>query len=280
MGNHQEERADCNLKNVKRFLNFPLKLTDISIRPENAWKHVKNRPQSILLTFVLDQEEKTMEWTVGQETQIFTHVPRMIVTFPGELKTTLKNSVRSEVLFNYDPKYYETVKSLGFRSCNFSFTPTFNETLKKIRQALIEIRRPGVADRLDVLAVELASEATISALNTISQKHLPDDRIFAISNYFRFHYRQKISLESLVKQHGMTLRTFYREWNKYYTETPTQYLISLRLNYAMELLQNPGIRIFEIADRCGFCDPMYFQRCFSRQYGMAPGRYRKTVLKI
>lgn len=276
----QQERLDYKLQNIRRFLNFPLKLNEISICPENAWKHVKNWTQSIIFTFVLDQEEKIMEWTVGQETQIFTHVPRMIVTFPGELKNTLKNSIRSELLFKFDPKYFETVKSLGFRSCNFSFTPTFNETLKKIRQALIEIRRPGVADRLDVLAVELATEATISALDTISQKHLPDDRIFAISNYFRFHYRQKINLESLVKQHGMTLRTFYREWNKYYTETPTQYLISLRLNYAMGLLQDPGTRIFEIADRCGFCDPMYFQRCFSRQYGMAPGRYRKTVLKI
>ena len=275
-----QERVDYNLQNIKRFLNFPLRLDRISTCPENAWKHVKSRIQSIILTFVMDQEEKIMEWNVDGETQVFTHVPRMIVTFPGELKTTLKNSVRSELLFNYDPKYFETVKSLGFRSCNFSFTPTFNETLKKIRQALIEIRRPGVADRLDVLAVELATEATISALDTISQKHLPDDRIFAISNYFRFHYRQKINLESLVKQHGMTLRTFYREWNKYYTETPTQYLISLRLNYAMGLLQDPGTRIFEIADRCGFCDPMYFQRCFSRQYGMAPGRYRRTILKI
>lgn len=276
----QQERVDYSLQNVKRFLNFPLKLNAVSICPENAWTHEKARIQSIILTFVLDQEEKMMEWDVDGESLVFTHVPRMIVTFPGELKTTLKNSVRSEILFRYDPKCSEIVKSLGFRSCNFTFTQTFNETLKKIRQAVIEIRRPGVADRLDMLAVELASEAMISALDTTSQKHLPDDRIFTISNYFRFHYRQKIDLESLVKQHGMTLRTFYREWHKYYTETPTQYLISLRLNYAMELLQNPGIRIFEIANRCGFCDPMYFQRCFSRKYGMAPGRYRKTVLKI
>ncbi len=277
----QVEREDYKLQSIRRFLNFPLKLNEISIRPENAWKHMKNWTQSILLTFVLDQEEKIMEWTVDRETQTFTHVPRMIVTFPGELKNTVKNSVRSELLFKFDPKYFEVVKSLGFRSCNFSFTPVFSETLKKIRQALNEIHRPGVADRLDVLAVELASEAMISALETTTSKHsLPDDRIFEISNYFRFHYRQKIHLAPLLKQHGMTLRTFYREWNKYYTETPAQYLISLRLNYAMELLQNPAVRIFEIADRSGFCDSMYFQRCFRQRYGMPPDRYRKTVLKI
>jgi len=121
----------------------------------------------------------------------------------------------------------------------------------------------------------------ISALETTTDKlHLPDDRIFEISNYFRFHYRQKIHLAELLKQHGMTPRTFYREWNKYYTETPAQYLISLRLNYALELLQNPAVRIFEIADRCGFSDAMYFQRCFRQRFGMAPGRYRKNVLKI
>ena len=104
---------------------------------------------------------------------------------------------------------------------------------------------------------------------------IPDERIFLISNYFQMHFDGPVDLDSLLRKHGLTRRTFYREWKKYYTVTPAQYLIDLRLQCASELLRDPGKKIYEIALESGFSDPMYFDHCFARRYGCSPQVFRK-----
>ena len=73
-------------------------------------------------------------------------------------------------MFVYKEEYADTFRKLGLTSCNFSFTDSFNEILKKIRTAITEIHRPGIADKLDILAVELAFEAALSARENTDKK--------------------------------------------------------------------------------------------------------------
>jgi AraC family transcriptional regulator len=73
----------------------------------------------------------------------------------------------------------------------------------------------------------------------------------------------------------MTIRTFNREWNKYFNLSPNQYLITLRIESAKRLLSGAALPISQIAEHCGFCDVMYFTRCFKNKVGMPPGAYRK-----
>ena len=273
------ENRDYNLTSIRRLLNFSLPLHQISLRPENQFAHNNSTAAGLMVTFVLDQEEKEMRWLEGDENHVFSHIPRMVITYPGTVKKMVSNSIRNEIMFVYKEEYADTFRKLGLTSCNFSFTDSFNEILKKIRTAITEIHRPGIADKLDILAVELAFEAALSARENTDKKNPPDERIFKIANHFRFHFREKIDLPKLLTRYNLSSRTFYREWNKFYTKSPKQYLLSLRLNYAMELLQDQSLCIYEVSERSGFCDPMYFQRCFTKHFGTPPGKYRKTVLK-
>jgi AraC-like DNA-binding protein len=53
----------------------------------------------------------------------------------------------------------------------------------------------------------------------------------------------------------------------------------LKLQLAMALLGRSSLAIKEIADRCGFENPLYFTRCFTRVYGKSPTETRQSLLK-
>jgi AraC family transcriptional regulator len=52
---------------------------------------------------------------------------------------------------------------------------------------------------------------------------------------------------------------------------PHQYLLSQRLEQARRLLELPGARLAEVAQRTGFADQAHFTRLFKRTYGLPPG---------
>lgn len=62
------------------------------------------------------------------------------------------------------------------------------------------------------------------------------------------------------------------------TEAGTRYsevLDQARFNAASELLQNPDIKITDVAHELGYSDSAHFTRAFRRTAGVAPRRYRK-----
>jgi two-component system response regulator YesN len=55
----------------------------------------------------------------------------------------------------------------------------------------------------------------------------------------------------------------------------SDYVISQRLETAKKMLQNPRLKIFEVADRVGYKNLPYFNRHFKEAYGMTPGEFRR-----
>ncbi len=55
------------------------------------------------------------------------------------------------------------------------------------------------------------------------------------------------------------------------------YLMSLRMDQALHLLENSDISIKEIAYHTGFNSTGYFIRCFSARYGVTPGAFREEA---
>jgi len=58
-------------------------------------------------------------------------------------------------------------------------------------------------------------------------------------------------------------------------KTPSQFIRSIRLQKAMELLQTTDLNVSEIAYQLGFNDPNYFTRTFSEEFGCSPNAIRK-----
>ena len=72
------------------------------------------------------------------------------------------------------------------------------------------------------------------------------------------------------------LRTLF---HKHTGLAPKEYIDNLKMNRAVEMLNNPEMKIYEIAERLGYVDNYHFIRRFTRVLGQSPGKYRKTMLR-
>lgn len=55
------------------------------------------------------------------------------------------------------------------------------------------------------------------------------------------------------------------------------YITSVKMREAKRLMNDPGLRISEIAYQCGFNSPAYFCRIFTAAFGLGPKTYRQNV---
>lgn len=61
--------------------------------------------------------------------------------------------------------------------------------------------------------------------------------------------------------------------------TFNELLVQLRMEQACELLKQPGIKIYEVADQVGYRYLPYFSRQFKEKFGMTPMEFRKRELE-
>ena len=98
--------------------------------------------------------------------------------------------------------------------------------------------------------------------------------------YINDFYTTTISIPSLAKMENMCVSLFNATFKKTLGITPTKYIIKLRMQYAIELLENGDMPINEIATMCGYKDANFFIRVFKKAMGKSPLAYRKSQLNF
>ncbi len=86
------------------------------------------------------------------------------------------------------------------------------------------------------------------------------------------------NVEKLAKEAGISRITLYRRIRSIKRQDISQFIRSVRLRRAMEMLQNNEGTVAEIAFRVGFGSATYFNKCFHEYYGFPPGEVRKIVI--
>jgi AraC family transcriptional regulator of arabinose operon len=80
-----------------------------------------------------------------------------------------------------------------------------------------------------------------------------------------------------AREIGMSYSHFRARFRKTLGIAPHQYLLKARLERAARLLRQEEGTLENLAFRCGFEDPIHFNKMFRRRYGMPPGRFRQEV---
>lgn len=83
-----------------------------------------------------------------------------------------------------------------------------------------------------------------------------------------------IDVEALARRAHMSPRTFARRFREQTGTTPLQWLLTVRVRRAQELLETTRRSVDEIAVRCGFDSPVTFRERFRRVVGLSPRAYR------
>lgn len=87
--------------------------------------------------------------------------------------------------------------------------------------------------------------------------------------------QEDFSVPQIAQKMNMSQVQVYRKLKALTSKTPSQYIRSIRMKKAMNLLNTTELNISEIAYTLGFSDPNYFSRTFQQFFGKTPSSIRK-----
>lgn len=104
---------------------------------------------------------------------------------------------------------------------------------------------------------------------------LEDERIKDILSYIQEHYSEKTAVSDIASTIHISERECYRLFRNSLGMTPVEFIVSLRLQKAQELLVYTDKSVLEVAVETGFGTSSYFGKIFKQYHHITPREYRK-----
>ncbi len=104
-----------------------------------------------------------------------------------------------------------------------------------------------------------------------------DRMIDNVISEIREHYMEDISLTSLSTKYNISMGHLSKMIKESLSVNFSDYIASLRIQRAKELLRDDRLSIQEIAEIVGYNDYFYFTKVFKRVEGISPSKYRKSM---
>ncbi|REE87522.1 two-component system response regulator YesN [Paenibacillus taihuensis] len=99
--------------------------------------------------------------------------------------------------------------------------------------------------------------------------------IYEIKKYVETHYQREISLQDIANHFYLSREYISRKFKQELGENLSEYIGRIRIAKAQRLLENPNMRVVQIAQMVGYQDEKYFSKVFKKLTGMTPNEYRK-----
>ena len=85
-------------------------------------------------------------------------------------------------------------------------------------------------------------------------------------------------MSDLVEHFSLSRSTIQSLFNKYANTTPKNYINTIRLNRSKQMIQETQMTLSQIADYLGYGSIQYFSRAFSKEFGLSPSSYAKSIV--
>lgn len=238
-------------------------------------------------------EMETMEHPGGQaETEDNAYLQKVDVNAlnPAILQKFLSNGLQEETE-NFVKDYFyaigqEPMESLVFR--NYVILNVRFSVISFIKGLGCDTNEMESADTEEVLAesgknmesaIAYAKKMISQAIEIRDQNSGNKNRsiLKTAVDFIDSHYMdEEISLNTVANVANVSSNHFSSLFSQNMGQTFIEYLTTLRMNKAKELLRCTGMRSSEIAGEIGYKDAHYFSYLFKKTQGMTPSDYRKA----
>lgn len=106
-------------------------------------------------------------------------------------------------------------------------------------------------------------------------RQVADAQIARCQTWIADHYQEPAPVSAMVQQSGLAERSFKRRFQQATGMSPLEYVHTLRLEEAKQLLESSERSVEAIANEVGYEDAGFFSRLFRRQVSLTPAQYRK-----
>ncbi|PKM76416.1 MAG: hypothetical protein CVU90_12120 [Firmicutes bacterium HGW-Firmicutes-15] len=153
--------------------------------------------------------------------------------------------------------------------------------MQAIRSFEKETERPDTFTlMLDCLGIQIVALLLREFKTNLSKysAYLPDsDAYIALAiEYIQVFYSANITIEDICREISVSPFHFIRTFKQKIGLSPHQYLLSVRIEKAQELLRKRQHSMAEVANQCGFVNLSHFSSKFKDITGYSPSSYKKN----
>jgi len=188
-----------------------------------------------------------------------------------------------ENIYCYSEWYGEPEIEVVYLSCfmhyeSFRYEPQTIEVDENIKNDILQISELLSMGQLEILE---AYSRFYKLLQTVIVKLKPSDVTFdkTLQNaieYVTDNWDKDFSISDIAKSCCVSESTLYHLFQKELGQTPVSFLNSIRINIAIEYLENSSHSISTISRSVGFNSENHFRKVFSELTGTTPLKYRKN----
>ena len=177
-------------------------------------------------------------------------IPIVLLTALGSENARLKgteNGADAYIAKPFDPKLLVT---------------TCRQLIERHDKLLSHHGEPAATRRVTPpeIIVEERDKQLLDVMNTWLYNHISDPLL---------------SVDELAESMGYGRSVFYKKVKTLTGQTPADYIRTLRMNRAAEMLSQETITVAEVCYKVGISDPHYFGKVFKQQFGVSPKKYQQ-----
>lgn len=222
------------------------------------------------------QVKEAANGLIGLET-IKKHYPDIVISdvmMPEMDGFELCRQVKNDIETSHIPFILLTARSLeedrieGYDTgADEYLSKPFNINVLKARiKNLLEARKRAKERFASVGRILPSSEI---ATNTIDELFLDKTTKIVLDNISDPDF----ALEDIIKELGLGRSQFYRKISSITGQNPSNFIRTIRLKYASELLSTKKHSVKEITHMCGFNSSAYFTKTFKELFGITPTEF-------
>ena len=152
-----------------------------------------------------------------------------------------------------------------------------DNTATLFEMALFEFLRDGYSPIIDAYLTALFGK--LFKFYEIEKGKVSRDTVLKILQYCSEHYKEHITVADVASDLSISRSTVSHIFSARLGINFCEYINSLRLSEAEQLLKNGSCSITEISNIAGFTDVRTFNRAFLKRHGVSPSVYRKDLKK-
>ncbi|MDJ0793816.1 MAG: AraC family transcriptional regulator [Woeseiaceae bacterium] len=103
---------------------------------------------------------------------------------------------------------------------------------------------------------------------------LNDKSVSRALQFLHEHPERSWTIQDLAQEVGLSRAAFAKRFKALVGETVFQYLTSLRMQRARQLLRDTSLPVYEIGQRVGYESDLAFTKAFKKQSGQTPRQFR------
>ena len=186
---------------------------------------------------------------------------------------------------------FELTKDLFFKKIILSGYNDFFNAKKAIHYGVREfLAKPLQTEELRLSLLQLTNELENEKRLTNQKKyealvvarkthHDKDMIVHQVLSWIHEYYAQKFTIADIAASLGYSESYLYKKIKDHLDIIINDYVNRYRIKKAIDqLIEDPNVLIYEVADRVGFSDYKYFNKVFRRYIGVSVTEFKEEIL--